>query len=222
MEKLLFICFSILMYFTINGCVASSSYYTARTLEKNKLALGFSADDILIKSSNSSGIQVGISKDLPFAPSIGFAYGLPLRLETGLRWYPPKFIEATLREQVNPRTFDEFDFSINFSFATLLGAYSYVKYGATISKKIDMLEPFLHYSFYHTVGDLKMSGDNSFDGFINDLTSNLINNSRTIGFGLGIQVKKVEFFPEADYQYFDNNMSYGLWHLGIGLHLYTN
>ena len=80
--------------FSLTGCVASSCFYNSRTLEQNKFAFAFGADDIALKSSNTSSASIGISKDVPFAPSIGFAYGLPLRLETDLRWYPVRFLEA--------------------------------------------------------------------------------------------------------------------------------
>ena len=204
------------------GCVASSSYYSARTLEENKLALSFSADDIIIKDSKSSSTQIGISKNLPFAPSLGLAYGLPFRLETALRWYPPEFVEFTLRDQINPATFDIFDGSIDVSYASLINAYSYIKYGATISKSVNNYEPFVHYYFYHTVGTMTGSNSGSLDGFITDLTSDIINNSRIVGFGVGVPVSKLKFYPEIDYQYFGNDLSSGLWHVGIGLRIFTN
>jgi hypothetical protein len=213
---------ALLMTLSLCGCVASSSYYSARTLDQNKFALGFGADDIILKESKNLSGSVGISKDLPFAPSIGFAYGLPLNLETGLRWYPARFLEASLREQVNPKSFDLFDGSIDFSYAGLLGGYSYIKYGATISKNIDNFEPFVHYSFYQMTGHMTGVTSGSLDGFISNLTSDLINNSRTLGFGIGLPFHKVKFFPEVDYQYYGNNLPDGLWHFGIGLRIYTN
>ncbi len=82
----------LLLIIALSGCTASSNFYSARTLEENKFAVSFGADDIVTKSSGSSSENIGISKDLPFAPSVGIIYGLPFRLETGLRWYPIRFL----------------------------------------------------------------------------------------------------------------------------------
>ncbi len=102
-KEISFIAALFILTIIFSGCVASSSYYSGRTLEKSKFALSASADDIIIKDVKSSNTSIGISKDLPFAPSVGFAVGLPLQIETGVRWYLPKFIELSLRDQVTPR-----------------------------------------------------------------------------------------------------------------------
>ena len=212
----------LLLSFSLFGCVASSSYYTGRTLEKNKFAFGFGADDILMKDSKSSSSSVGISKSLPFAPSLEVALGLPLRLEAGLRWYPTRFLEGTLREQLNPRDFNLFDCSLDVSYAGLIGAYSYLKYGATISKNIHEFEPFFHYYFYHSTGKMKSLTNSSLDGFITNLSTELINNSHTVGFGIGLPLHKVKFYPTIDYQYYNNDLSLGIWQFGIGIRVFTN
>ncbi len=115
-----------------------------------------------------------------------------------------------------------FDASVDFNYAGLIGAYSYIKYGATVSKNIHEFEPFVHYYLYHSVGKMVGSGSDSFDGFISNLTTEFINNSRTVGFGIGIPISKIKLFPEADYQYFNNSIANGLWHFGIGMRIYTN
>lgn len=207
---------------TLSGCVASSSYYSARTLETNKFALSAGADDIILKDSKASSATIGISKDLPFAPSVGIAYGLPFRLETGLRWYPPRFLEVSLREQINPKTFEPFDCSIDLSYAGLIDAYSYIKYGATVSKNISGFEPYFHYYFYSMTGNMKGLTGSDLAGFITNISKNIINNSRTVGFGIGILYKKIEFYPTVDYQYYNNDVSIGIWQVGIGLRIYTN
>jgi hypothetical protein len=198
------------------GCVASSNFYTGRTLEENKLAIGVAADDIYVKSSSG---DITVSKDKPFAPVILGAYGLPLRLELGARWYPVSFFELTLRHQVNPRTFDIIDGSLNLHFAHLLGAYSYLKYGVTISKNLHGVEPYLHYSAYHYLGATSGIFD---DSFISGLGEVFIDNNRVLGFGIALPVRKAQLIPEANYQYFGGDFSHGLWHVGIGLRVFTN
>ena len=59
-------------------------------------------------------------------------------------------------------------------------------------------------------------------GFISNITEEVINNSRTIGFGIGVPVKGLKFYPTIDCQYYGNNLSVGIWRFGIGLRLYTN
>ncbi|HVO75533.1 MAG TPA: hypothetical protein VMT35_16000 [Ignavibacteriaceae bacterium] len=208
--------FVLLMVLNIYSCAPSSNFYSGRTLEENKLAITAGADDIILKSNENS---LTISKDSPFAPSVGAAYGLPLRLEAGLRWYMPRVLEVSLREQVNPRDFEIFDGSFNFTFGHVFEGYSYLRYGISLSKNINEFEPSLHYSFYSFVG----ATESDFaDSFISGATKEFINKNRVIGFGLGIPVRGIKFFPEVDYQYYNNNFSSGLWHFGIGVRIYTN
>jgi len=199
-----------------SGCVVSSNYYSGRTLEENKFSFGFGADDIVIKSATPS---IEISKDKPFSPSMAISYGLPLRLEAGARFFPPKFLELSLRHQVNPRDFDIIDGSVNVTYARLFGGYSYIKYGATVSKNINELEPYVHYSFYKFIGADK--GDFS-DSFTTGYTDDVINRNRVIGFGIALPLHKAKLYPEVDYQYFGSSLKNGLWHVGIGFRVYVN
>lgn len=200
----------ILLMFALCGCVASSNFYTGRTLEEKKFSLGFGADDIVTKSTDNS---IVVSKDKPLIPSISVAYGLPLRLEASLRYYPTSFFEGTLREQVNPRSFDIFDCSLNFSYASLIGGYSYLKYGISVSKNIQEFEPYVHYSSYYYMGAAK--GDFS-DNFLSSVTDDFINHNHSIGFGIALPLRHAKIYPEANYQYFENTLRGGLWHFGIG------
>ena len=61
-----------------------------------------------------------------------------------------------------------------------------------------------------------------FSGFITNLTGELINDTRTIGFGIAVPAGSIKFFPEADYQYFQGHINSGIWHAGIGVRIYTN
>lgn len=169
-----------------------------------------------MKSENKS---VTVSKDGPFAPSFGLAYGLPLRLEAGLRYFPSRMFELSLREQLNPRDFKDFDCSVNLNFGHLVNGYSYLKYGLSLSRDISDFEPYLHYTFYSYLG----ANNNDFsDSFFAGAVSGFIDNCRVLGFGIGIPLKKIKIFPEADYQHSSDNFSSGLWHFGIGIRVYTN
>ncbi len=84
-KEILFLTALFISTIIFNGCVASSSFYSGKTLEPKKVAVTFSADDIALKSNDGS---VDISKNLPFAPSVGIGIGLPLQLETAFVGIP--------------------------------------------------------------------------------------------------------------------------------------
>jgi len=196
------------------GCVSSSNYYSGRTLEENKYSVGFGADDILLKSSDKS---LSVSKNAPFAPSLAGAYGLPWRFEIGMRYYPANVFEASLREQVNPRTFDVVDLSLNLHYSIIFGSYSYLRYGATLSKNIHEFEPYVHYSAYQFVGATSAIFDNT---FISGSEAVFVNSNRSVGFGIALPLKTAKLFPEVNYQYFGGDLTHGLWHFGIGVRVY--
>ncbi len=209
------ISFIFLMFF-LCGCVASSNFHTGRTLEEKKLSLGLGLDEIITKSNDNS---IEVSKDKPFVSSVSIAYGLPLRFEAGLRYYPTRFLEGTVRWQVNPRSFDILDCSLNCSYASLIDGYSYLKYGISVSKNIQEFEPYVHYSFYHYMGAAK--GDFS-DSFFSSVTDDFINNNRSVGFGIALPLRQAKLYPEVNYQYFGNSMNDGIWHFGIGIRININ
>jgi hypothetical protein len=198
------------------GCVASSDYYTGRTLEEGKFSIGAGADDVAVKSSDS---EVSVSKNKPFAPWFGVAYGLPLRLEVGARYFPVNFLELSLRDQVNPRTFDFVDFSLNLHYAVQFVGYSYLKYGVTLSKNISEFEPYVHYSAYHFMGSTSLVFD---DSFLSGVAGHFIDDNRSMGIGIALPVQGTKIFPEVNYQYFGGDIKYGLWHFGIGIRVYPN
>jgi len=71
-------------------------------------------------------------------------------------------------------------------------------------------------------GRMKELTETQIEGIITNISKELINNSRTIGFGIGVPYKKIEFYPSVDYQYYNNDLSIGIWQFGIGLRLFTN
>ncbi len=200
---------------TLSGCVASSNFYTGRTLEEGKAALTVGLDDIAMGSRDES---VTVTKTSPLSPSIGGAVGLPLRLELGLRYFPPEFFEGTLRDQINPRSFTAFDVSLDLHYAVLFGGYSYFRYGATLSKNIHEFEPYVHYSAYAFAG----SAAGEFDGSVTGITDAFFHNLRSVGFGIGLPLRSLKVFPEMDYDYVGGDIRHGLWHFGVGFRVYTN
>ncbi|HUI28940.1 MAG TPA: hypothetical protein VLX91_01895 [Candidatus Acidoferrales bacterium] len=193
------------------GCITSSSFYTGRTLEPGKFSLGFGADDIIIKSTDNS---VTYSQSLAFVPSFLLSLGLPLRFEADGRFVIPRLLEVSLRDQINPGTFEMFDFAPDMTFGDLFGGYTYLRYGGTLSKNISGFEPYVHYSIYHFLKTTSSDFSNSF--FSASLTE-ITNNNRVVGAGVGVPLWGLKFYPKFDYQYFGNNLIWGIYSFGIGI-----
>lgn len=201
----------ILLAFTVCGCMAGSTFYTGRTLRPWQFTPGFGAQDILVKSTDNS---ITYSTSVGFVPSFMFQLGLPLRLEADANYILPRLLEVSLRDQVNPRSFQLFDFAPDVSFGDMFGAYTYMKYGATLSKNIGGFEPYIHYSIYDFLANT--SGDLSNSLFTGSMAE-IINNDRIIGLGVGIPLGQLKIFPEFNYQYFGNNLKWGVYSFGIGI-----
>jgi hypothetical protein len=196
-----------------SGCVVTSHYHTARTLEKNTFALGINADDIAISSEDKS---VSIKKKWAFSPSVVAAWGLPYRLEIGAHCAPPDFIEGSMRFQVNPRSFELFDCSLNLNYAQFFDYYAYLKYGFSLSKSLTGIEPYIHFDLYHF---LDANSDDFSLGFFSEVTEASFNRHRSVGFGIAVSFQELKLLPEINYQYFVNEFNNGIWHFGIGIRI---
>ena len=181
----------LLLFLIINmlGCLATTNYYTGRTLEKGKMMISFGMDNILIQSADQ-GLQV--NKDMPVSPSLGLAGGLPHRFEAGLRWYFQKTFEGSFRWQINPRNFQYFDLSTNLHYGSFHLEANYFKYGFTLSKKIRRFEPFISHYWYAN-GDVGKLSDEDF--------SDILKTNRVLCFGMAVKVKEGFIIPEINYQY---------------------
>ena len=110
------------------SCLATTNYYTGRTLLPGKKVVVGGIDNFLIKD-----IETGQTVR---------------RLETGLYWHFPESFETYLRWQANPRSFRYFDLSLNSHFGVFAFSYPYIKLGVSLSKEIHGVEPFLNYYVY--------------------------------------------------------------------------
>ena len=186
------------------GCIATTNYYTGRTLKKGKMMISFGLDNIIIQSTDEG---LSFNKDLPVSPSLGFAVGLPYRFEGGLRWYFQKTFEGSFRWQVNPSKFRYFDLSTNLHYGSFHLEAEYFKYGITVSKQLGRFEPFASHYWYSS-GDTNPISDPD--------VSDIWETNRVISTGLAIGVKEGFIIPEINYQYISGNFNEALIFYSIG------
>jgi len=186
------------------GCLATTNYYTGRTLKKGKMMIFFGTDNIFYQIT---GDRLQFSKNMPFSPSMGLATGLPYRFETGLRWYYQKTFEGSLRWQINPESFRYFDFSANVHYGSFHLEVNYFKYGFTMSKKLPLVEPFVGYYWYAN-GDINRLSD---EDYMDAITTN-----RVLCLGMVVGIKNGYIIPEINYQYIADDFSEALVFYSIG------
>ncbi len=191
------------LLFILSGCV-TTNYYTARTLESGKSVITPGADNLIWLAPKGDHFE----KKLFFSPSLGYARGLPSRFETGVRVYFPYVIEANIRKQLNPESFDLFDISaalhMGVFFADKFTAVSrpYYKYGLTISKEVSTVQPFL--SYYFTQNSLFYTQSETKSDY------------SIICFGIAVPYKEDWVFPEFNYS-INNHGGKGFMTFGIGI-----
>ncbi|HFE62915.1 MAG TPA: hypothetical protein ENK14_00675 [Caldithrix sp.] len=180
------------------SCLATTNYYTGRTLLPGKKVVVGGIDNFLIKD-----IETGqtVRFGLPYMTSLGFAAGLPRRLETGLYWHFPESFETYLRWQANPRSFCYFDLSLNSHFGVFAFSYPYIKLGVSLSKEIHGVEPFLNYYVYTNA----------------KLTEEFKETSRSLGLGIAIPIPRAQLIPEINFSFTGNEISKGLMMFNVGL-----
>lgn len=211
-----------LLQLSLGGCIPAGEFYTGKTLRPGKFGLRFGGDDLLYTSSSKEGRQAGIS----IIPSVGMAIGLPLRFETDVRWFPVNFLEGTLREQLDPRSFHDFDASLNFSYGGYVGEYSYGELGATMSRNLKSCEPYVSFSLFHTVGRASSNLNLTYHGStvldVSDYLIQSINDARSLELGVGVPIGRTEIYPEVDYMYFTGEPSLNILSFGLGIQIHVN
>lgn len=209
--KLFFYTIIVFTVFNFIGCIATTSYFTGKTLEKGKIALSPGLDNLVIKSTDKN---IEIEKPV-FTPSFGAAIGLPARFECGIRWFYVQTFEGILRWEATPNSFNNIlDLSLNFIYGYYIEEYSYLKYGLTVSKDIYGFEPFIHYYQYHFL--------ESKDRIYKELFSEVIDINRNIGFGIAVPFSHAKLYPEMNYQFFNNDFSNGLYYFNLGIRANLN
>jgi len=201
-----FILLTILFIALLTSC-ATTNYYTAKTLDTGEKAVSAGADNLILVYRSNRG---KLLSTIGFTPSFGYVQGLPIRLETGVKIFWPYAIEGILRHQINKDTFKYFDVSANLHY----GAYYHItgseidiisrntKYGLTVSKEVNELQPFISYYRYNPKISLPS-------------TNNTITSVVTIG--LGFPFRDSYLFPEINYLIKNDNINDGMLFFGMGV-----
>jgi len=201
----------LLVVIQLTGCFATSNYYTGKTAEQGDKVITAGFDNIVIQDTETGEIA---KMDMPFTPTFGLAFGLPLRFELGLRWYFLRTLEADLRWQATPRSFKPFNLSLNLHAGLWEFETSYLKYGATISKEIRKFEPALSFYEYEYRGSFDLEeelfGDGSHDFRVK---------TQVLSLGLAYHVPHAILIPEANYQYSPGHINAGVIYYGLGIRI---
>lgn len=83
--------FSLMINFL--GCIATTNYYTGRTLKKGRMMISFGLDNIIIQSTDDG---LSFNMKMPVSPSLGLALGLPYGFEGGL-YHPRNQLSVYIR-----------------------------------------------------------------------------------------------------------------------------
>ena len=195
------IIFSVGTFLSFASCI-TTNYYTGRTLESGKTVVTPGADNLILIESREGVVE----KDMAFSVSMGIATGLPWRFEIGLRNYFPYILEANIRHQINPRSFELFDLSANFHAGVVFSpefddvSEPYYKYGFTLSKEIFTLQPFVSYYLNNQFEFERLAQRTDFE---------------IICFGIGIPFKGDLIIPECSYYRSPSGVNF--YSIGIGV-----
>jgi hypothetical protein len=179
-KTLLLLSTVIMLILLLTGC-ATPNYYTGRTLEDGEMDIVGGMDNLLWV--NEKGEDSELEFSLKPTPSLGVFRGLPWRFEAGMRLYLAYILEASLRHQINPRSFDLFDISANIHVGTVW-TEPYGKYGLMLSKDINDFHPYV--------------GLYAYNNFLLEAESNVAFDYRVFMLGLGIPLKDFYLMPEIN------------------------
>jgi hypothetical protein len=192
-----------LMSLLMLSCIATTNYYTARTLNRGEKVFTPGWDNLLLVSCADK--EEGQRWHFFLTPSLGLAVGVGYRLETGLRWYFPYVFDAAFRMQLTPRSFRAFDASVNGHVVGPFLMPPVFKYGATVSREIRGWQPFLSYYQYYPMRDR-----DEWDDF---------KTLPVLCFGMAIPFEQQLIVPEINYQFEANEFSRGYFLCSLGFRI---
>lgn len=194
----------VLLGFLIEGCASPYSFHTGRTLPQGQSALTVRVEDVwkgAVEAKVDSASVTFLDRSGP-AIGAGLDIGLPARLEADLVFVPYR-LEGALRWQVNPRRSVPFDLAVDGGIAHLIGGWTFVRGGGTLSTSWGSVEPYLH---GHAIHYLEREGID--DAFVAD---------RTVGGGVSLRLGPVKLLPELDYSFGGDGLQTGFWQFGMAL-----
>ena len=197
----------------LSGCVFTPHYATGRTLLPMKTELIIGVDNLAIASSDSG--EIGVMPAV--LPQVGLNLGLPGRFEVGANGYMSGIFEGKLRWQVNPRSYEKFDFSLDGTYGLIGDGFTYIKYGSTISKTFDDITPYFYYERIDNLSGFNEDDDQDiFDDIIEGVVEELSDASSNVGVGIEIATKgKTAIIPEIQYQFYQDSLDLGFFTFGF-------
>lgn len=197
--------FTISIILNLMGCFATTNYYTGKTLANKKMMLTGGFDNIIVHNYKGDFYP---QDEIMIFPSVSLSRGFPKRFEAGLRWYFLKTFEGSVRWQVNPNNFNAFDLSTNLHYGTYNFFTNYFKYGLTLSKQLNQVEPYLSY-YQYANGNITKPLDSDWDSFYNK--------NRVFSIGLSHSVKNWGYIvPEINFQVIGNDFKNTITFYSIG------
>lgn len=194
----------------LSGCVTTNGY-TAKTLDRGKVVLTPGVNNLLTVEQGSND---DVNTQAGLIPALGVAGGITDNIEIGARWHAPSTVEANLRFQLTPKSFEAFTLSTNAHAGMIFNIsgigdgderQGYSKLGATLGKVMNGYEPFISYYRYTTPLELV-----SADVFDREVRWSVLT------LGIGIPWKNDLMVPELNYLLTGDGMD-GVLTIGFGI-----
>jgi len=212
MKRILQLVVVVLVTVLFSGCLMTPHYHTGETLAPKKISLITAVNNLVMGSRYD---EIEINNEINFGFHLGLRYGLPYRLEAGLHVMLPRLIEGRLRWQINPRSFEYFDVSIDGTYGGMLSNIEYIKYGFTISKEIGPVTPYA----YYCQNDMQLARtSDGLEGLIDNFVQHAFDISSDTGFGFEVKLPHgATLCPELNYQIYNEHFEEGIFSIGIAL-----
>jgi len=125
----------------MQSCLMTSNGFTGRTIERGKIHVSPAVDYLVISDEEDT--------EFGFYPSFGLDLGLPLRSETGLKYYPLYFFKGSLRTQLTPRDWHDWQLgtSVDLCYTSISSSPLVPFFRLTAGYQTGRVTPFINISY---------------------------------------------------------------------------
>lgn len=123
------------------SCIMTSNGFTGRTLERGEINISPAFDYLVISDKDQTRFG--------FYPSFGADFGIPLRSEIGIKYYPLTFFKGSLRTQLTPRDFDNWQIgtTVDINYTSIDSWPLIPFFRITAGYNTDITRPFINLSY---------------------------------------------------------------------------